>query len=173
METLKCIKERRDIRDFRPEPIPENILKKILESAVQAPSSGNVQDWEFILVKDPRTKSLLAEAALGQDFVAKAPVVIVVCSDLNRVSSSYGERGKTLYSVQNTSAAVQNLLLAAWNLGIASCWVGAFREQRVKEILVLPQHVRPLAIIPLGYPAKVPQKPERKPLEQTLHQERY
>lgn len=173
MDTIKCIKERRDIRDFRPEPIPEDILKKILDSAIQSPSAGNIQDWEFILVKNPRTKSLLAEAALDQDFVAEAPLLIVVCSDLNRVSSSYGERGKSLYSVQNSAAAIENLLLAAWDLGIGSCWVGAFREQRVREILVLPEHIRPLAIIPLGYPARVPQKPGRRPLEEVLHQERY
>ncbi len=173
MDTIKCIRERRDIRDFRPDPIPENVLKEILEAAIQAPSAGNAQDWEFILVKNPRTKSLLAEAALAQDFVAKAPLVIVVCSDLNRISSSYGERGKSLYSIQNTAAAIENLLLAAWNLGIGACWVGAFNEQRVRETLILPENVRPLAIIPLGYPSKVPEKPGRRPLKEVLHLEKY
>jgi nitroreductase len=173
MDTLKCIKERRDIRDFRPDPIPENALREILESAIQAPSAGNVQDWHFILVKSPRTKKLLAGAALKQGFVAEAPLVIAVCSDLDRVSSAYGERGKSLYSIQNTSAAIENLLLAAWERGLGTCWVGAFNEQRIREILVLPGNVRPLALIPLGYPAKIPKKPGRRRLEQVLHQERY
>lgn len=173
MDVSKCIKDRRDIRDFKPDPVPDNVLKEILDSAIQAPSSGNVQDWEFIVVKNQNTKKLLAEAALGQDFIAKAPVVIVVCSDLNRISYSYGERGKNLYSIQNTAAAIQNLLLAAWDLGIGSCWVGAFNEQRIRETLVLPEHVRPLAIIPLGYPAKTPGKPGRRPLEEVLHREKY
>ncbi len=173
MDTIKCIRERRDIRDFRPDPIPEDILKKILDSAIQSPSAGNIQDWHFCLVKNPNTKRLLVNAALNQDFIARAPLVIVVCSDLNRISSSYGERGKSLYSVQDTSAAIENLLLAAWNFGIGSCWVGAFNEQRVRETLVLPENVRPLAIIPLGYPSKVPEKPGRRPLKEVLHLEKY
>ncbi len=173
MEAIKCIRERRDIRDFRPDPVPDSVLREILESAIQAPSSGNVQDWEFIVVKNLQAKKLLAEAALNQGFIARAPLVIVVCSDLGRIAASYGERGRGLYSIQNTAAAVQNLLLAAWNFGIAGCWVGAFNERRAGEILALPEQVRPLAIIPLGYPAKIPEKPGRRPLEEVLHMERY
>jgi len=171
MQAIECIRDRRSVREYKPNPIPEKILKEILEAATQAPSSGNVQDWEFIVVKNPEIKNKLVEAAWGQDFIAQAPVVLVVCSDLDRISAAYGSRGASLYSIQNTSAAIQNVLLAAWEKEIGSCWIGAFNEGMVKGILVLPTNVRPLAIITLGYPARVPKKPRRRDMKEVLHME--
>jgi nitroreductase len=173
METLKCIHERREIREFKPEPIPEDITQKVLLAAVQAPSAGNVQDWEFVMVKSGKNKEALASAATDQDFVARAPVVIAVCSNLKKIGRAYGQRGLSLYSVQDTAAAAQNILLAAWSLGIGGCWVGAFDERKVSELLFLPEHVRPLALIPLGFPTRIPAKPKRNPFQICLHTERY
>ena len=173
MQTMDCIKERRSVRKYRPDPIPDDVLNSILEAGTHAPSSGNVQDWEFIVVKNPETKTKIANAAWEQDFVKGAPVVIVVCSDIHRVSAAYGERGQTLYSVQNTSAAIQNILLAAWEKEIGSCWIGAFNESAIRNILVLPTNIRPLAIITLGYPAEVSNKPKRRDLKEVAHMERW
>lgn len=173
METLGCIKTRTSIRKYRPDPVPEDLIKKILEAAVQAPSAGNVQEWEFIVVKDLTNKKKLAEAAFDQDFVAKAAVVVVVCSDLNKISDAYGVRGISLYSIQNASAAIQNMLLAANDFGLGTCWVGAFNEESVKGILVLPESVRPLAIITLGYPAEKPEKSERVSIKEKTHFEKW
>lgn len=173
MDTEKCIKLRRSIRDFKEDDVSTGIVQDIIKSAIEAPSSGNVQDWEFIIVRDPQRKAELTEAAIGQDFIKKAPVVVVVCSDLDKVTKAYGERGRSLYSIQNISAAIENLLLAAWNRGIGSCWVGAFNEERVKEILILPQNVRPMGIIPLGYPNKIPEKIPRRGVKECIHFERY
>lgn len=170
---MECIRERRSVRDYKPDPIPEETIKEIIEAATHAPSSGNVQDWEFIIIRNLETKTKIAAAAWEQDFIARAPVVLVVCSDLDRISAAYGTRGETLYSIQNTSAAIQNLLLAAWEKEVGSCWVGAFNESTLRDILVLPTNIRPLAIITLGYPAEVSKKPRRRSVKEVLHMERW
>lgn len=173
MQTIDCIKERRSVRRYRPDPIPDDVLNSILEAGTCAPSSGNVQDWEFIVIRNPETKAKIADAAWEQDFIKEAPVVLVVCSDIDRVSSAYGERGQTLYSIQNTSAAIQNMMLAAWDNEVGSCWIGAFNEAAVREMLVLPTNIRPLAIITLGYPAEVPKKPRSRSVKEVAHMERW
>ncbi|UCD07313.1 MAG: nitroreductase family protein [Candidatus Aenigmatarchaeota archaeon] len=173
MQTMECIRERRSVRNYKPDPIPEDIIKEIIEAATHAPSSGNVQDWEFIVVKNPETKMKVAAAAWEQNFIVSAPVVLVVCSDLDRISAAYGSRGETLYSIQNTSAAIQNILLAAWEKEVGSCWIGAFNENKIRDTLVLPSNVRPLAIITLGYPAEVSKKPRRRDVKEVLHMERW
>ncbi|NIP67456.1 nitroreductase family protein, partial [Candidatus Bathyarchaeota archaeon] len=101
-------------------------------------------------------KRSLSQAALNQTFIEEAPVVIVVCVDKDRSGWRYGRRGTDLYCLQDTAAATQNLLLAAHALGFGACWVGAFREEKVKEILKTPDRVRPVAIVPVGHPAEKP-----------------
>ena len=173
MDLFEAIYGRRSIRSFKPEPFPEEALTRILDAGRWAPSAGNVQPWEFIVVRDGRLKRGLAEAALHQTFIAEAPVVIVVCADLARARSSYGLRGETLYCLQDTAAAVQNMLLAAYALGLGACWVGAFDEKAVKSLLEIPERCRPVAIIPIGYPAEQPWKPSRRSLRSILHMEKF
>jgi len=173
MNTIECIRSRASVRSFRQEKVPDKLIDEILEAAICAPSAGNAQDWEFVVVTRQETKARLAEAAWGQDFISRAPVVIVVCTNLRRISSSYGERGSNLYSIQDAAAATQNLLLAAWEKELGCCWVGAFNEEKVREALVLPSHARPLAIIPIGYPASKPQKTPRRKLGEVVHREFY
>jgi len=173
MEVAEVIKKRTSIRNYRTTPVSDSVVKEIIEAATNAPSSGNVQDWEFIIVKNQKTKDNLAEAAFNQTFIAKAPLVIVVCSDINRIANVYGSRGANLYSVQNTSAAIENMILAAWNKGLGSCWVGAFNEERVKNILILPTNIRPMAIITLGYPLSIPTKPRRRDLKDIIHLDKW
>jgi nitroreductase len=174
MDVIECIKTRRDIREFEDRNVDDELIEKILEAGINAPSAGNVQDWEFVVVKREDFKELLCDAALGQEFIKEAPIVIVVCSNLRKIHEKYGERGVSLYSIQDTAAAIENILLAAWSLGLGACWVGAFNEEKVRQILYLPEHVRPLAILPLGYPKKpLPQKPKRMHLHEVLHFERF
>jgi nitroreductase len=173
MNTIECIKSRVSCRAFKADRIPDKLVEEILESAVCAPSAGNVQDWEFIVVVKQETKEKLAEAAWGQDFLRSAPLIIVACSNIRRISAAYGDRGANLYSIQDTSASVENLMLAAWEKGLGSCWVGSFNEEKVREALVLPSRVRPLAIIPIGYPAAKPSKSQRRPIGEVIHREFY
>jgi nitroreductase len=173
MNTIECIKSRASVRNFRPDKIPDAVINEILEAAINAPSAGNVQDWEFIVVGRQDAKGRLAEAAWGQDFISQAPVVIVVCSNLRNIANAYGERGTGLYSIQDAAAATQNILLAAREKGIGSCWVGSFNEQKVRDIVVLPGHVRPLALVPLGYPIAEPRKTGRRNLQEVVHRDFY
>ncbi|MCC5994270.1 MAG: nitroreductase family protein, partial [Candidatus Aenigmarchaeota archaeon] len=114
----------------------------------------------FIVVRDKKTKELLYNAALKQEHVKEAPVLIVVCSDLEVLSLRYGKRGEVVYSLEDCAAAIENILLAATALGLGTCWVGAFDEEDVKNILRLPDFLRPIAIITVGYPAEEPEKKE-------------
>ena len=161
MDLVEAIKSRRSIRSFKGEAISEDNIYKLLEAASYAPTAGNVQPWKFIVVKDTKNKKSLAVSALNQLWMTEAPVIIVVCADLSRSERFYGDRGRDLYSIQDTAAAIQNLLLSAVDLGLGACWVGAFSEARVAKILDLPQKLRPLALVPVGYPKEDPHPSSR------------
>ncbi|PKM84045.1 MAG: nitroreductase [Firmicutes bacterium HGW-Firmicutes-13] len=161
MELAEAIKKRRSIRYFKNEDIPEEMISQILEAACLAPTAGNVQTWKFVVVKDIDVKKDLAVSSLNQLWISKAPVIVVVCADLNRAERIYGERGRNLYAVQDTAASIQNILLTAVSLGLGACWIGAFNEHRVSKILDLSPGIRPLALIPIGYPNEEPQTPSR------------
>lgn len=152
MDAIEAIKKRRSIRKFLDKEIPEEHLRAILECGRLAPSAGNRQPWVFIVVKDPNLKQKLVDAALNQTFIAGAPVVIVVCADPDLSGARYEDRGRTLYALQDTAAAVENMMIAATSLGLGTCWIGAFRETEVKKALEIPAHLKPVAIIPIGYP---------------------
>ena len=173
MNVLEAIKGRRSIRAFKNQGVPAEIVEELIDAARWAPSAGNIQPWEFIIVRKPRIKRRLVETALGQMFIEEAPVVIVVCADEERSSQGYGVRGKTLYCIQDTAAAMQNIHLTAYSLGLGTCWVGAFREEEAREILKIPRGMRPVAIIPVGYPAEAPTARMRKSISQIVHYETF
>jgi nitroreductase len=173
MDVLEAIKGRRSIRAFRNKDVPAVIVEELIDAARWAPSAGNIQPWKFIVVRKPRIKRRLVRAALGQMFIEEAPVVIVVCVNEERSSQGYGVRGETLYCIQDAAAAIQNIHLTAYSLGLGTCWVGAFREEETREILKIPRGTRPVAIIPVGYPAEVPTARTRKPISQIVHYETF
>jgi len=170
MELLEAIKGRRSIRAFKSQDVPEEIVEKLVDAARHAPSAGNIQPWEFVIARKPDTKKKLAQAA-HQAFVEEAPVVIVVCADENRSSMGYGNRGKTLYCIQDTAAATQNILLTAYSFGLGTCWIGAFNEDEASRALNAPKGIRPVAIIPIGYPNRTPLPRGRRSLSQIIHYE--
>jgi len=163
MNILDTIKNRRSVREFTDQEIPEQAIAVLIEALRWAPSAGNLQSRKFYFVLNEDLRNKLAQAGLKQNFVsfiARAPLVIVACADL-RIVSRYGERGTELYCIQDTAASIQNLLLAAHDLGLGTCWAGAFNEKKVRDILDLPDHLRPVAIVPVGYPARIPKAPDR------------
>jgi len=167
MEVFEAIKKRRSVRRFDPKrEVSGEQVEKLLEAARWAPSAGNLQSWFFVVVRDKTVKERLAEAALGQSFIAEAPVVIVVCADLERSASKYMSRGRELYAIQDTTLAAENLWLAAVGMGLAASWTGAFDEEEVLQILDLEESLRPVAIMPLGYPAESPSPPPRRPVKE-------
>lgn len=165
MDALDAILGRRSCRSFTGEPLKEEDVEKLLEAMRWAPSAGNCQPWKFYVVRDPEVKRGLARAALGQGFIAEAPVVFVVCAEPERSAWRYGKRGRSLYCIQDTAAAVENLLLAATAMGYGSCWVGAFEEEEVRRVLELPRGLRPVAIVPVGPGRFEPTRVGRRPLE--------
>jgi len=173
MDVLEAIKGRRSIRAFKSQNVPPEIVEKLIDAARWAPSAGNIQPWEFIIVRKPEIKRRLVEAALGQTFIEEAPVVIVVCANETRSSQGYGVRGKTLYCIQDTAAAIQNIHLTAYSLGLGTCWIGAFREEKARETLKIPHGIRPVAIIPVGYPAEAPPPRSKRPISQIVHYETF
>jgi nitroreductase len=173
LDVLEAIKGRRSIRAFTNQPVEQKLVKTLIDSARHAPSAGNIQPWEFVVVNNPSVKRQLAVAALNQAFIKEAPVVIVVCANEVMSESGYGSRGKTLYCIQDTAAATQNILLTAYAMGLGTCWVGAFREEEVKQAIGLPDGVRPFAIIPIGHAAANPSKRPRRPLGEITHDEEF
>ncbi len=173
VDVIDAIKNRRSIRKFKSRDVSDEIMLELIDAAHWAPSAGNIQPWDFIIVREPEIKRRLAEAALKQTFIQQAPVVIVVCASEDRSSIGYGMRGKTLYCVQDTAAAIQNINLAAYSLGLGTCWVGAFKEEEVREVLEIPRGKRPVAVIPVGYPAQSPTPRRRRPVDDLIHHEKF
>ena len=170
MDFWDCIKNRRSVRAYDPaRPVPQTLTTQLLEAAIRAPSAGNAQPWHFMVIRNSVFREALAAAAFKQGFLAQAPVVIVVCADERRAEAAYGRRGVELYMLQDTAAATMHILLAAAALGLGACWVGAFREDVVREALDLATHLRPVAMIPVGHPAEeVCPAPLRRPLEEVV-----
>jgi len=171
VDVFEAIKNRRSVRAFTNQPVSDEEVMKLIDAARLAPSAGNIQPWEFVVVRDPKIKRGLSMAALNQTFIEEAPVVVVVCANQLRSGRGYGSRGVTLYCLQDTAAATQNMLLAAYALGLATCWVGAFQEEEARRVLHIPNGVRPVAIIPVGHPAEKPEAPDRRSLSEIVHHE--
>jgi len=165
-DLLELIRTRRSVRKLSSAPLPEGTEEKLLDAFVWAPSGGNKQPWHIRIIRDPMGKQLLSESSFNQRTLVDAPVVFVVCADLDRAYAAYKERGRDLYCVQDTAAGVQNMLLAIHAMGLATCWVGAFNEEKVAEVLALPKHLRPVAMLPVGAPLDQPSPPARRPVSE-------
>lgn len=173
MKLSEAIAGRRSIRAFERHDVTDEVVEKLISAAVNAPSAGNIQPWKFVIARKGKTKKKLAKAAFNQTFIEEAPVVIVVCADENRSSMRYGLRGKTLYCIQDTAAAIQNILLTAYSIGLGTCWVGAFSEEEAKKVLHTPEGIRPVAMIPMGYPNEMPLQKNRRDLNKIIYHEEF
>lgn len=185
METLDAIAARRSIRRFRPDPVPDETITRLLEAARLAPSGSNAQPWAFVVVRDPDRRAALREAACGQRFVGEAPVVFVCCGNrklfnkrlrrgkelvdlgavdaetMATVGSAYRERLREAGAAEaairtNCCIAVEHLALAAADRGLGSCWVMLMDAAAVAQALDLPDHLFPVALLPVGAPAETP-----------------
>ncbi|MCD6575641.1 MAG: nitroreductase family protein [Nanoarchaeota archaeon] len=173
MDVFEAIFDRRSIRKFIDKPVEEEKIAKILDAARWAPSVGNLQEWQFIVVRDPGRKLQLSEAAVGQYWIAQASVIIVVLTKNDRVTRAYGRRGEEYFVKYDAAAAIQNMLLAAHALGLGACWVSVFDETAVERILKIPSEIDVHALIPIGYPAENPIPPHRIGIEYITFFEEY
>jgi nitroreductase len=173
MDFEMVVKRRRMCRVFMERDVPQEKIHRILDLASRYPSAGHTEPQEFIVVHNRRMKEDLAHAALDQMFVAQAPVVIVVVSDVRRSARRYGERGVRFFSIIDGAFVAMVILLAVVEEGLGACFVGSFYDEEVQEVLSVPQDVRPIGIIPIGYCAEGPRKFRRRSREQIVHRDRY
>jgi nitroreductase len=171
MDLMEAIKTRRSIRRYKSTPVDDGLLKVVLNAARLAPSADNAQPWRIIVVMDEQTKLRLAAAANGQKFIAQAPIVLVACGIPDEAFSTVG--GYMSSHVIDVAIAVDHLTLAAHSLGLGTCWIAWFKEEKVREALDIPEDVRVIAMTPLGYPDEAPEKSPRKNLEELILYERY
>ncbi len=160
MDFTKVIETRRNIRRYKPDPVPTDLIETVLASARVAPSAGNRQPYHFIVVTDTETKK-----ALGlREWAAEAPVIIVGCTD-PAVSPSW--------HLVDFAIAFEHVILAATNLGLGTCWLGRLERETIKQVLSIPETVKIVAVTPLGYPDETPEPKTRKPLSEMVHYQRY
>lgn len=161
---LEVIKKRRSVRRFRPEAVPDEALKMMAEAARLAPSAGNRQPWRFVVVKDPERKAKLAEACRMQAFIANAGAIIVALSD---------PKSSPRWHALDTMIAIEHMVLVAAELGLGTCWIGAFDAEEVKRIVNAPQDLNVVAVLPVGRPVEIPPSRPRKMMSEIFFFERY
>ena len=169
MDVLSLIRGRRSIRKYSNKPVEKEKLLKVLESARLSPSAKNRQEWKFIVVEDSKTREKLTDEAIGQPFVGEAPIILVCCGT---ETESIMKCGQLRYTV-DLSIATAYMILTAYEQGLGTCWLGSFDENKVKEILGIPENIRVVSITPLGYPAESPTPKPRKSLDEIVSHDRY
>lgn len=181
MDCLQAIESRRSVRKFKEQEVSDEILMKILNAGRLAPTGGNMQPWEFIVVREKEAIEKIVETTyIGfkkessnrQNWIKTAPVLIVVCCDYKRTVARYGEAGKKIAFV-DTAAAIENMILSAVALGLGSCWVCGYDEKELSKLLSIPESVELAAVLPLGYPESVPSSPNKFSLEEIIHYGEY
>jgi nitroreductase len=163
MDIFEAIKNRRSIRRYRTDPVPQELLQQVLESARVAPSAANRQAWKFVVVTDDALRQALVPACRSQQFVGQAPVVIAACAT---------EAGRKWNQV-DLAIAVDHMTLVAHGLGLGTCWIGAFEEEAVRGILGIPEGVSVVALLTLGYADGPGRPPSRKELGEVVCYQRY
>ncbi|MEM3546282.1 MAG: nitroreductase family protein [Candidatus Bathyarchaeia archaeon] len=173
VDFYEVVRTRRSIRSYKPDPIPDDVLMRILEAARIAPSGSNRQPWKFILVKNEELKKKLAVACHDQTFIAEAPIIIVACG--YNIHWNRGEYMGDLSMLVDVSIAFTHLILAARAEGLGTCWIGSFSNDKVKKLLGIPEDVNVVAITPLGYPKDqgFEEPGPRKPLSEIISIDRF
>ena len=173
MEFFEVVWSRRSIRSFESRDVEEDKLRKILDCINAAPSAGNLQGYELVVIRDLERRKALAKASFGQKQLIEAPVVIAFVQDKARSARQYGARGESLYSFQDATIACAYAQLAATALGLATCWIGAFEDASVTRILRAEKGLVPIALLPIGYPGESPAPTSRRPLDDLVKRESF
>ncbi|MBS3131290.1 nitroreductase family protein [Candidatus Woesearchaeota archaeon] len=173
MDVFDAIRTRRSVRKYKDKQIPWDNVVTIMQAGKYAPSAGNLQNWKFIVVKTEGKRASITKACLNQEWMATAPVFIVVVGQPEDAERYYGARGRRLYTIQGIAAAIENMLLTAHSLGLGSCWVGAFDEDELRRILLLPEQADVHAVITLGYADEKPEVPPKYRIEHMMFFEKW
>ncbi len=171
MDFYEVIRKRLSVRAYRPDPVPEEILNRILDAGRLAPSAKNLQPWKFIIIRDEKIRQALVPACRNQQFIAQAPVIICACALLEQAWKGMG--GYWSAAEIDVTIALEHIILAAANEGLGTCWIGAFIEDEVRKVLEIPAGVKPVALTPLGWPAQESRPRARKELKEIVCYERF
>lgn len=163
MTVMQAIKTRRSVRRYADRPVEEEALTQVLEAGRLAPSARNRQEWVFVVARDPAQREALSAACCNQKMVAEAPVTLVICATSGGLMNC-GQLAETV----DCSIAMSLMMLEAAELGLGTCWLGAFEADAVKDVLGLPKDYIPVVVSPLGYPAEQPDARPRKAMEEVV-----
>ncbi|MEA3488786.1 MAG: nitroreductase family protein [Candidatus Omnitrophota bacterium] len=169
MEVMEAIRKRHSIRSYEDREVEEEKLNLILEAGRLAPSAGNRQEWRYVVVRDKQTRQKLMEAAAGQAFVGEAPVVIACCA---QTDGHIMKCGQPCYPI-DVAISIDHMTLKAVEEGLGTCWVGAFNEVKAREVLGVPDEIRLVELLALGYPTHIPGGKTRKELGEIVKYERW
>ena len=170
MDFFELIDARRSIRAFKPQPVEEDKLTRILQAANRAPSAGNLQAYTIVIVRDEAMRRELSRASLNQDSLVQAPVVLAFFAQGHLSAAQYKSRGTELYSLQDATVACAYAQFAATAQGLGTVWVGAFEDEPVRRILKAQPDWRPVALLPIGYPAEIPPATPRRALKDLVRE---
>jgi nitroreductase len=163
MDFFQLCHNRKSVRKFLQKEVSDETIKKLLKTALTAPSAGNLQAYRIIVVRDKKTKEKLSNAAFGQYFIAQASFVLVFLALPDESSGKYGYRGSRLYCLQDATIACTYAMLAAEEMSLSTTWVGAFDDNEVKQVLELDRNQHPVALLPVGCKGESPLPTGRKP----------
>lgn len=171
MDFNRVIEERHSCRNFKNKSVSWKDAMVAIDAAIQGPYAGNTNNIKFLIIESPETIKSIAKHS-QQTWIQESNILIAVCSDDSHLEKQYGERGR-VYSRQQAGAAINTILLKLTDLGLASCWIGAFADESVKQLLGIPEHIQIEAIIPMGYenPSRTRKKPKKLALERAIYWE--
>ena len=160
MSLVDVLLSRRSVRNYEKREIPKDVLDRILEAGRQAPSAANRQPYHFVVLTDHEIKEELSNGLFNR-FIKDSAVTIAGCANTGAILT-----GK--WAVVDTSIALQNMVIAAWAMGVGSCWIGNFKEEKVRQLLNIPDRWKVVALVSFGYPAEQPQPKRKKPIEEIV-----
>ena len=168
MSFTDLLYQRKSIREFSDYLLSDAQIVSLMEAATRAPNACNLQSWHFYVTINRDVINDFYPDVYGGMWVTDASVIIVVCTDAEKLEQRFGDRGSNLFAVQDTAAAINNILLQATNMGLGGCWIGAFNEEKCRELLKIPAERRPVALLPIGLPKSEPPMRDRKPLNDVV-----
>ncbi len=171
MEFSQVLQSRQSVRAFRPAPVSEDTLQRIFSSLISAPSAGNLQSYEILVLRDPVLKGLVGEATTAcYDPISQAPLALIFVANAFRSGLKYEQRGINLFCIQDATIAATYVMLAAVDQGLATLWVGGFDTPKVSNLLKLKQGLWPVVIMPVGYSNDIPERRARRSIQEVVHE---
>jgi len=181
MEFKEVLNKRRSIRKYQDKTVRKEDVKAIIEAGLKAPSAGNLQPWRFIYTYNQDKINQAVDTTYrggnihsdkNQDWIRKAPVIILACIDYSKPVAKYGDHGKKA-AIQDVSAAVENMVLKVVDLGLASCWISGFRVEELKKVFKVPDEIDILAFLPVGYDDGYQRKISKKDISEVVFKDEY